>query len=42
LDGHFPAAEFDEFAAEFLVSGEEGSAFQHKKFNHGWTRMDPD
>ena len=29
LDGHFPAAELDEFAAELLVRGVEGGAFEH-------------
>jgi hypothetical protein len=29
LDGHFPAAEIDETAAEFLVFVVEGSALKH-------------
>jgi hypothetical protein len=29
LDGHFPTAEFNELAAEFLVRREKRSAFQH-------------
>ena len=32
LDGHFPASELDELAAELLVRCEEGGAFQR----HGW------
>jgi hypothetical protein len=30
LDGHLPATELDEFAAEMLVPFKEGRAFQHK------------
>jgi hypothetical protein len=29
LHRHFPAAEFDEFAAEFLVGGKKWRAFKH-------------
>jgi hypothetical protein len=31
LNGHFPAAEFDQFAAELLVRGKEWRAFQHER-----------
>jgi hypothetical protein len=31
LHRHFPAAEFDEFPAQFLVRGKKWCAFQHIK-----------
>jgi hypothetical protein len=29
LDGHFPAAEINQFGTELLVGGKQWSAFQH-------------